>query len=439
MSIKPSLYKILTIEKDGRDADFRLAATSIDFYEDIMCPTVSCTIQIANSGGVIKSEETGKKVSLYEGMKIRGGEEVQILIGANSNTNEDLDYSTVRPMYVNGISNLIRDDKSEFFKLHLVSREAYDNEVKFLEKLYPKSTPISDNVKDILSDSFVFQTENDIEDTTNNFGFWGNQMKPFDAILKLASKSTSGEGLNASAGFFFYQTRRGFVFRSIDSLVKQTVNVPKYVYTEYNVNSVDFKPRGDLISLDYKIMSFVVNETGNQLADLRKGVYASARRVFDPVTFNIEVDDNFTGNDYSDISTLGERFRESAESILGNIDLSKFPSKIITETADIGTSDSGVDRKENQDPKIYASQRKMRYNTLFSQSISIQVPLNTRLHAGDLIECVFPSIGDSEVVEQDRTQISGIYMIKELCHHYDPRTSTTSMMLIRDTFGERQK
>ena len=439
MSIKPSLYKILTIEKDGRDADFRLAATSIDFYEDIMCPTVSCTIQIANSGGVIKSEETGKKVSLYEGMKIRGGEEVQILIGANSHTNEDLDYSTVRPMYVNGISNLIRDDKSEFFKLHLVSREAYDNELKFLEKLYPKSTSISDNVKDIISDSFLFQTENDIEDTTNEFGFWGNQMKPFDAIIKLASKSTSGEGLNASAGFFFYQTRRGFVFRSIDSLVKQTVNVPKYVYTEYNVNSVDFKPRGDLISLDYKIMSFVVNETGNQLADLRKGAYASTRRIFDPVTFNIEVDDNFTGNDYSNISTLGETFTESADSNVGEVDLSKFPSKIITETADIGTSDTGVDGKKNQDPKRYASQRKMRYNTLFTQSISIQVPLNTRLHAGDLIECVFPSIGDSEVVEQDRTQISGIYMIKELCHHYDPRASTTSMMLIRDTFGERQK
>jgi hypothetical protein len=439
MSIKPSLYKILTIEKDGRDADFRLAATSIDFYEDIMCPTVSCTIQIANSGGVIKNEETGKKVSLYEGMKIRGGEEVRILIAANSNTNEDLDYSTVRPMYVNGISNLIRDDKSEFFKLHLVSREAYDNEVKFLEKLYPKSTPISDNVKDIISDSFVFQTENDIEETTNNFGFWGNQMKPFDAILKLASKSTSGEGLNASAGFFFYQTRRGFVFRSIDSLVKQTVNVPKYVYTEYNVNSVDFKPRGDLISLDYKIMSFIVNQTGNQLSDLRKGAYASTRRVFDPVTFNIDVDDSFTGNDYSNISTLGETFTESADSNVGSVDLSKFPSKIITETADIGTSDTGVDRKENQDPKIYASQRKMRYNTLFTQSISIQVPLNTRLHAGDLIECVFPSIGESEVVEQDRTQISGIYMIKELCHHYDPRASTTSMMLIRDTFGERQK
>ncbi len=76
---------------------------------------------------------------------------------------------------------------------------------------------------------------------------------------------------------------------------------------------------------------------------------------------------------------------------------------------------------------------------MFAQSVSIQVPLNTNIHAGDLIECIFPSIGDSEMQEIDRGQLSGIYMVKELCHHYDPRTSTTSMMLIRDTYGERQK
>ncbi len=439
MSTKPSLYKILTIKKDGRDADFRLGAVSIDFYEDIMCPTVSCTIQIANSGGVIKNEETGKKVSLYEGMKIRGGEEVQILIAANSSTNEDLDYSTTSPLYLNKISGLIRDDKSEFFKMHLVSREAYDNEVSFLEKNYPEGVPASNHVKDILSNSFVFPIESDVEETTNEFGFWGNQMKPFDALLKIASKSTSGTGLNESAGFFFYQTRRGFSFKSIDSLVSQSVNVPKYVYTEYNVSSVDFKPVDDLVSLDYKITSFQVNQTGDMIADLRKGTFSSTRRIFDPVTFNIEVDDNFTGNDYSKIKTLGEAFSEGEDSTVGGVDLSKFPSQIIMDTKDIGTANTGVSKKENQDPKLFASQRKMRYNTLFSQSITIQVPLNTKLHAGDLVECVFPSIGESEVPEKDRTQISGIYMVKELCHHYDTQASYTSMMLIRDTFGERQK
>ena len=438
MSIRPSLYRVLTINKDGESADFRLAATSIDFYEDIFCPTVSCTIQIANSGGAIKSSETGKYVSLYEGMKIRGGEEVELLIAANSGTNEDLDYFSSRSLYVNEISSLIRDDRSEFFKLHLFSKEAYNNELSFLDKKYKESTRISDHVKDIIDQFFFTSDELDIDPTSGNYGFWGNQMKPFEAIMKLASKSTSEDTLTSAAGFFFYQTRRGFSFKSIDSLVSQSVEVPKYVYTEYNSSPGEFTPRGDLISLDYKINHFVINKTENLLDELRKGAISSARRIFDPVSFNVTVDNDFTQNDYGSIPTLGAAFSEESPK-LGGVDLSNIPSKIITETLDQGTANPEVSTKTNVDPNLFSSQRKMRYNKIFGQSVSIQVPLNTKLHAGDLVECVFPSIGDSDIQDVDRTQIGGIYMIKELCHHYDPRTSYTSMMLIRDTYGERQK
>ena len=31
---------------------------------------------------------------------------------------------------------------------------------------------------------------------------------------------------------------------------------------------------------------------------------------------------------------------------------------------------------------------------------------------------------------------SGLYMIKELCHHFDSTVSLTSMTLIKDTFGQ---
>lgn len=440
MSLRPSLYRVLTIKKDGVTADFRLAAVSIDFYEDILCPTVSCTIQIANSGGVIKNDKTGKYVSLYEGMKIRKGEEVELFIQSNSATNEDLDYYTTRSLYVNDISDLIRDDRSEFFKLHLFSKEAYMNELLFLEKKYGESTKISDHVESIISENFASTDETDIDPTSINYGFWGSQMKPFEAIMKLASKANSdgSDLVNKSAGFLFYQTRRGFSFKSIDNLVGQKVEVPKYVYTEYNASPVDFKPRGDLVSLDYKINHFVINETGSLTSELRDGVIASARRFFDPVSFNVTVDNDFTQENYDSIPTLGERFSEEIPK-LGSIDLSKIPTKIITETFDKGTANPKVSTDDNLSPTLYSSQRKMRYNKLFAQSVSIQVPLNTNIHAGDLIECIFPSIGDSEMQEIDRGQLSGIYMVKELCHHYDPRTSTTSMMIIRDTYGERQK
>ena len=77
----------------------------------------------------------------------------------------------------------------------------------------------------------------------------------------------------------------------------------------------------------------------------------------------------------------------------------------------------------------------MRYNTLFNQVIYIQVPLNTNLHAGNLIECRFPKITNDRRDDIDTGHISGIYMIKELNHHFDYKSSYTSMVVLRDTYG----
>jgi hypothetical protein len=75
---------------------------------------------------------------------------------------------------------------------------------------------------------------------------------------------------------------------------------------------------------------------------------------------------------------------------------------------------------------------------MFTQTVSMTVPLNTNLRAGDLINCQIPKITDSDKNVFDEEQ-SGLYMIKELCHHFDLDGSFTSMKLIRDTFGKYGK
>jgi hypothetical protein len=62
------------------------------------------------------------------------------------------------------------------------------------------------------------------------------------------------------------------------------------------------------------------------------------------------------------------------------------------------------------------------------------VPCNTDLRAGDIIKCEFPKVSREDSAELDREQ-SGLYMIKELCHHFEAKRSFTSMKLVRDTFG----
>ena len=120
---------------------------------------------------------------------------------------------------------------------------------------------------------------------------------------------------------------------------------------------------------------------------------------------------------------------EGSDKTLGDV-----PTRIITAVLDIGTMEKDASKDQNSDPKLYQSQSLMRYNTLFTQTISIMVSSNTNLRAGDIIECQFPKITESSAKEYDKEQ-SGLYMIKELCHHFDTENSYTSMKLIRDTFG----
>ena len=70
-----------------------------------------------------------------------------------------------------------------------------------------------------------------------------------------------------------------------------------------------------------------------------------------------------------------------------------------------------------------------------TQLLSMTVPCNTDLRAGDIITCQFPKISrqDSERFDEET---SGKYIIKELCHHFEPERSFTSMKLVRDSFGD---
>ena len=134
----------------------------------------------------------------------------------------------------------------------------------------------------------------------------------------------------------------------------------------------------------------------------------------------------------SGVKNLGKKINKENSFLPDN--LSELPTRILTQVMDLGTLDTDVSVKENADPSEYQSQSLMRYNSLLTQSLSIIVPSNTNLRAGDIIMCKFPKITRQSADSYDDQQ-SGLYMIKELCHHFDSDASYTSMKLVRDTFG----
>lgn len=444
-AIDSSIYSEITVESfTGNSVDIRLGVVGLDFYEDLFCPAVSGKIQVMVSGGALKDDQ-GVEASVYEALKIRGGEPVRIYIEANSRDNIPLDYLN-RPLYCRGVSALIREGNKEFFQIHLISREGYENEQIILQKSYEKEARIDTHVSKILKEAFLEPGKVTVDPTINKIGFCGNNMHPFEALQRLAAKSvpqiggSAKSGNSVSAGYYFYQTSEGFNFRSIDALVKEKP-VAKYFYIDVNENHISFQPKADFQTLDQKILSFEIIRNNDLLAEVHKGTYSTVRRFFDPFTqkVNSKVSAYFTGSDYiKSVKNLGEFIEEAQVAIQNSgISFTQRPSQVLTETYDVGTLDKSVETELNADIGQYISQRKMRYNTIMTQQVKIMVPLNTNLNSGKIIEINVPKITTSQTTEYETGQISGLYMIKELNHHYDTDGSFTSMLLIRDTYGTK--
>ena len=192
---------------------------------------------------------------------------------------------------------------------------------------------------------------------------------------------------------------------------------------------------------DFKILKYNTNKNQDLLSNLQRGAYCSHRIFFNPLTFTYTNPEkglfkmeNYVGK----TENLGKDITlpsigEESDKNLGDI-----PSRNITAVMDIGTLEKNASMKDNADPTKIFSQAMMRYNTTLTQTMSVTIPSNTNLKAGNLIQCQFPTISRGKEGSPDEEQ-SGLYMIKELCHFFDANGSYTSMKLLRDTFGRKEK
>jgi len=439
MSAKKSIYEEIRIESNDqkRSVDIRLGAVSVDYYEDIFSPTITAKIVVTNTGDAIqpadrKGNSDGALQSIYNGLPLRGGERVALKITGNSKTNPGLDFSK-KPddyLYVSNVSNILSESQREMFVLNLVSREAITNETSRVAKKYPTSSTIDTSVKTIIKDYLKTNKKIDVDKTQNKYGFIGNLRKPFTVLVWLASKSVPElASKNATAGFVFYQTKEGFHFKSIDKLITQQPKA-RYVYTEVIRSESE-------TDNSFNILDYSINRNQNLLEKLRLGTYSSYRMFYNPLTFEFTSPEKgiFKLENYvNDSKNLGKKVKLPKVSAGSNQTLGDIPSRMITQILDVGTMERDVSKDENADPFKYQSQALMRYNVLFTQTVNMTIPSNTNLNAGDLIECQFPKISREDGKEFDQEQ-SGLYMIKELCHHFDTNGSYTSMTLVRDTFG----
>ena len=109
-------------------------------------------------------------------------------------------------------------------------------------------------------------------------------------------------------------------------------------------------------------------------------------------------------------------------------------SRVMFRISDHGVLDAGGGDKESGRAAIDMAKSYSRYNLLFSQALNILVPCNTKLCVGDVIHCEFPKTEGGETSEPD-DEVSGNYVIREVRHHFSANQNTSSLKLMRDSYG----
>jgi len=396
------------------------------YYETLLSPNTTATLTIINQNPNVK---------LLEDVVILGGEEVTFTLrDFVSLNNKDKNAGLVKmKMYVEVPDNRQSSKSAEVFRLKLESswKETLENASKIKGVKSGSTSAIANEV-------FKANFNRDIEyldksSSTANVNF-GDEKKDdtFPSIMRLAAESANKK----SAGFFFYQTKFGHHFKSVDNLIlegKSGTNsaIDRKPYT-YQYNGIN--PGIENADLSSRTIINITKKTNNWI--VKNQNRADASRPINPI-----VTDPITYNWYAGGPTVYENNFETFDlgkvKVVDNGDLKKFAwgaTKLENYGLYYRLPEDICEAANN--PFQTKAPAKARYTSLFGEMINMTVPCNTSLIAGSSVkldvrkrqegpECSF----EDSIIKSDD---AGLYIVAAVCHAFDRQKAYSSVFLVRD-------
>ena len=353
---------------------------------------------------------------------------------------------------MNKVTALSTDNDSgeRSYELDLVSKEFIENEESRVNICL--AGEISESVKSVLKDflkSEKFEEEN-IEDTKQpggEFTHIGNNKKPFYVMNELAKKAVSAKNQKEgdSAGYFLWETSKGFNFKSIDTLLSQKQR-KSIIYNETPDTTSKGIPKG----YDIKALALSTDNRINVQKKLQLGAYSTKSELFNPFTTEwttstidilSEEGEEKVDNEYLKLAgknfpSFNKAFNEGKEGTNEKYSRTTFN---FTTTGQLNWGDPKTQisksKKLNFDYAKIFNQSLMRYNQLYASEITLTLPGDFSLHAGDTVFVDIPKLESETKNDKVNKEDGGLYIISDLCHFITSKETYTKLILIRDSFG----
>ena len=443
--------------------------------ESLLSPFMSGILAISDSADFLNGLDMDGNQS-----PIEGGEIVKITVKtpvSQSEEGETYEYKIWK------IGNRISINKKQAYALALVSEEALLNETTRVlgripsggqnaEEIPEKS--ISDIVYDLIKTKIGLESSKPLfrEPTKFKQVIIGARRRPFDIISSLSDKAVSTKGktgnttnsssdasetketIKGTAGFFFWETKRGYNFFSVDALCDEpdgifaAPDLKSEIHTGYqekiaNAEGVDTRSVISKITFTSEI---------DTMSALRKGKYSSTMIFFNISTGQYEEYQYKITDSYDNMAHLGNQTKVS-ELKVGEQQLVETPSRLMTMVLDHETwfNEPGVASPyENaSNPSVFADWHKhfaaqsvARKELLNNQQCTVEIPGNNEICAGDKVEIRVQRKAPDKVREEEPWDLesSGVYLVKDVEHRFNFADGTsgkviTTLQLFRDSFG----
>ena len=385
--------------------EFNIAAgnPSITYFESIVSPAISLSLNFIDVDQLISRQG------------VTGGEYLSLRIGVRGYDKDFEIKADKHLLMLNSVKDVSTSSSSQLATLEFLSVEGIINETARVNQRFTGN--VTETVKKLLKGKKGIQTKKNLDSdrASNAYSFVGNLKRPFDTIQWLCSKTQSSKD---GYGFLFFETLDGYVFKSIEKLLDQRP-------VEYK-KSEKAEDAGD----DFRILENNLNQTNDIGMNCRMGMYANK-------TIYINLD-NATQKTV-DFKIEDLKLKKSPK--LPNR-LETFPTRLMLRVLDKGALQKGSQKKKLQKENelaIYQSKSYARNNLIFSQSMSISIPFNPTLRAGQMMNLRFPlRKGEEQETttygEESDDDVSGKYLISELSHDISDNQAHTQLTLIRDVF-----
>jgi len=438
----------------GKPVDIKALVSKFEYIENISLPYVSATATIVDSAGLINT------------LPISGGEIVEFDVSSV------FEESVVYRLKIWNIANRVVKNNLQSYVLAMISEEALVNEYTRIDREL-KGNP-SDIIERMLRNDIQTQKTFFREKPKFSTKFTGMRARPFDICSDLAFESvpeksnivpstqsenkdltgTNKNKLKGSAGFFFWETRRGYNFFAVDSLcakegselASEFAFLPPWgPYVEKVANQNDYDDEKFLIRESF------FNGEVNLMKDMRKGKLAATIVYYDWSTGEYSEYEYKIKDSYDRMARLGN------QDIIpeAQLELSGKPTRFISQIVDHESWFTGPDpaspepKDGSPNPteyadwkKQFASQGNARYELLKNQTCVVLISGNAQVCAGDKVDIRLQN--KQSFVEKQKEpwdiESSGRYLIFEVTHTYNRNAAqngvySTTMKLMRDSYG----